>query len=202
MLLWLTLLSLKDQKWFSGPKILSNSYFCKIETCRYVLIYQRTVLSFRMRDFIQTVCILCWFVLHVYHSKISDAFHDWSVHRLLFLFNLYFPSTKLYVLTCLSTAALSFPNGPWSFWFWLLIKKGQFNFTCYSLSHIHWMGGPKSKFSYWFAKLIKEIVSDSNSIFLWHESELINKKGHFQNFSWFTFYFCKLCTIICIGIAP
>ena len=32
-------------------------------------------------------------------------------------------------------------------------------------------------------KAIKGIVSDSNNIFLWHESENINKKAYFQNFS-------------------
>ena len=30
---------------------------------------------------------------------------------------------------------------------------------------------------------IKGIFSDSNKIFLWHETKDINKKGYFQNFS-------------------
>ena len=49
---------------------------------------------------------------------------------------------------------------------------------------------------------IKGIFTDSNNIFLWHESEDINgKKAHFQNFSWFQFYAFKLCMIVCF-IAP
>ena len=42
------------------------------------------------------------------------------------------------------------------------------------------------------------IVSDSNNIFLWHESEDINKKAYFQNFSWFQFHIFKLFMIMCI----
>ena len=45
------------------------------------------------------------------------------------------------------------------------------------------------------------IFSDSNNIFLWHESEDINIKAYFQIFSWFWFYVHKLCMIMCIGIA-
>ena len=37
--------------------------------------------------------------------------------------------------------------------------------------------------------------SDSNN-FLWHDSEDINKKAYFQNFSWFQFYVFKLCVIV------
>ena len=48
----------------------------------------------------------------------------------------------------------------------------------------------------------KGIVSDSNSIFLLHESEDINKKAYFQNLSWFQIYVYNLCMIVCIGIAP
>ena len=48
----------------------------------------------------------------------------------------------------------------------------------------------------------KGIFSDSNNIFLWHESEDKQKKAYFQNFSWFNFYVYKLCMIMCIGIAP
>ena len=36
------------------------------------------------------------------------------------------------------------------------------------------------------------MVSDSNNIFLYHESEDINKKSYFQTFSWFHFYIYKL----------
>ena len=36
------------------------------------------------------------------------------------------------------------------------------------------------------------IVSDSNNIFVWHESEDFNQKGYFQNFSWFQCYVYKL----------
>ena len=39
---------------------------------------------------------------------------------------------------------------------------------------------------------IKRIFSDFNNIFLQHESEDINKKAYFQNFSWFQFYSSKL----------
>ena len=46
------------------------------------------------------------------------------------------------------------------------------------------------------------IVSDSNKIFMWHESEDINKKGYFQNFSWFQYHVYKLCMIMGIGTAP
>ena len=59
---------------------------------------------------------------------------------------------------------------------------------------------------------VKGIFSDSNNIFLLHESEDINKrktkqnktkqKANFQNFSWFQFCIYKLCMIMCIGIAP
>ena len=31
--------------------------------------------------------------------------------------------------------------------------------------------------------LVKGMFSDSNNIFLWYESEAINKKAYFQNFS-------------------
>ena len=47
---------------------------------------------------------------------------------------------------------------------------------------------------------IEEILSDSNNIFLCHEPEDIDKKGQFQNFSWFQCYICKLC--MCIGTVP
>ena len=32
--------------------------------------------------------------------------------------------------------------------------------------------------------------------------KILQKKGNFQNFSWFQFYVYKLCMIMCIGIAP
>ena len=48
---------------------------------------------------------------------------------------------------------------------------------------------------------LKGILGDSNNIFLWHESEDVNKKD-FQNFSWFQFYIYKLCMIMGIAIAP
>ena len=50
--------------------------------------------------------------------------------------------------------------------------------------------------------IIKGIFSDSNNIFLWHESEDVNRKGCFQIFSWFQFYNYQLCMIKCIDIAP
>ena len=65
---------------------------------------------------------------------------------------------------------------------------------------------------------LKRIVNNSNNIFLWHESEDINKQtnkqtktkqnkqdkkqktlSYFQNFTWFQFYVCKLFMIMCIG---
>ena len=54
---------------------------------------------------------------------------------------------------------------------------------------------------------LKGIFSDSNYIFLWHESEDMNKKKNlknpeFQNLSWFQFYLHKLSMIMWIGIAP
>ena len=50
---------------------------------------------------------------------------------------------------------------------------------------------------------LKGIVSDSNNIYLWHESEDINThKSYFQNFSLFQFQVYKLCMIMCIDIAP
>ena len=49
--------------------------------------------------------------------------------------------------------------------------------------------------------MVKGIFTDSNNIFLWHESEDINEKAYFQNFSWFQFYIFKLCMIMCF-IAP
>ena len=48
---------------------------------------------------------------------------------------------------------------------------------------------------------LKGIVSDSNNIFLWYESEDMNKKAYFQNFSWFQFYVFKLYMIIMCFIA-
>ena len=36
-----------------------------------------------------------------------------------------------------------------------------------------------------FIAMVKRIFSEYNNIFLLHESEDINKKAHFQNFSWF-----------------
>ena len=50
-----------------------------------------------------------------------------------------------------------------------------------------------------FQYFIKGIVSDSNNIFLWHESEDKTKKGYFQKFSWFQFYVLQ---VMCIGITP
>ena len=47
----------------------------------------------------------------------------------------------------------------------------------------------------------KGILTYSNNIFLWHESEKI-KKAYFQNLSWFQVYVYKLCMIMCMGIAP
>ena len=50
---------------------------------------------------------------------------------------------------------------------------------------------------------LKGIVSDSNNIFLWNESEDINKKKpYFQNFSWFQFHVFKLCMIMCVSLLP
>ena len=49
---------------------------------------------------------------------------------------------------------------------------------------------------------VKGIVSDSNNIFVWHESKHINKKGYFQKFSWLQFHVYKLCMIMCTDIAP
>ena len=48
---------------------------------------------------------------------------------------------------------------------------------------------------------LKGILTDSNNIFSWHESEEI-KKAYFQNLSWFQVYIYKLCMITCVGIAP
>ena len=53
-----------------------------------------------------------------------------------------------------------------------------------------------------FVHMLKGIVSDSNNMILRHESEDINRKGYFQNFSWFQFYVYKFCMIICIVIIP
>ena len=47
-------------------------------------------------------------------------------------------------------------------------------------------------------KEIKGIVSDSNNIFLWHESKDISKISVDSNLTWIY----KLCMIMCIGIAP
>ena len=50
---------------------------------------------------------------------------------------------------------------------------------------------------------VKGILTDSNNIFLWHDSEDINKKKlYFQIFSWLPFYIYKLRMIMCIGNAP
>ena len=49
---------------------------------------------------------------------------------------------------------------------------------------------------------IKGISSDSNNIFLWLESEDVNKKAYFQNFSWFKFYVFKLCMVMCVSLLP
>ena len=46
------------------------------------------------------------------------------------------------------------------------------------------------------------MFSDSNNIFLWYESEDINKNAYFQNFSWFQFYVFKLCMIMCVSLFP
>ena len=48
---------------------------------------------------------------------------------------------------------------------------------------------------------IKGLVSDSYNIFLYHESENINKKAYFQNFSWFQFYIFQ-CMIMCVTLLP
>ena len=56
-------------------------------------------------------------------------------------------------------------------------------------------------YSYFPVNLIKGIVSDSNNIFLWHESDDINKKRIFRNFSWFQFYVYKLDMIMSISTA-
>ena len=45
------------------------------------------------------------------------------------------------------------------------------------------------------------IFSDFNN-FLWHESEDINQKAYFQNFSWYQFYVFKLCMIYVCFISP
>ena len=51
--------------------------------------------------------------------------------------------------------------------------------------------------------ILKGIVSDSNNIFLWHESEDIKKKGVFPKFQFITIlYIYNLCIIMCIGITP
>ena len=63
-------------------------------------------------------------------------------------------------------------------------------------------GGFQSLWYIFYGNILKGIVSDSNNIFLWHESEDIYKKCYFQNFSWFQFYTYKLCMIMCIGSAP
>ena len=53
------------------------------------------------------------------------------------------------------------------------------------------------------SKELKGIFTDSNNIFLWHESEDINvKKNLFLNFSWFQFYILKLCMIMCVSLLP
>ena len=62
---------------------------------------------------------------------------------------------------------------------------------------------PRSTYiTYHNNQYLKGIISDSNSIFLWHELKDINKKGYFPNFRWFQFYIYKLCMIMCTGIAP
>ena len=68
-----------------------------------------------------------------------------------------------------------------------IFYKGGLNFE--------WVGS-------YLATWIKGIVSDSNNIFLWHESEDINKKGNFQNKFQFQFYVYTWCMIMCIGTFP
>ena len=53
--------------------------------------------------------------------------------------------------------------------------------------------------AYWIH--IKGIFSDSNNIFLWHESEDTNKKSLLPRFQLIPILH-KLCLIMCIGIAP
>ena len=47
---------------------------------------------------------------------------------------------------------------------------------------------------------IKGIVSDSNNIFSYHESEDINKKSLFPK--WYQFQVFKLCMIMCVSLLP
>ena len=53
-----------------------------------------------------------------------------------------------------------------------------------------------------FGAVSEGLVSDSNNVFLWLNQTIFTKKGYFQNFSGFQFYVHKLCTIMCIRIAP
>ena len=48
----------------------------------------------------------------------------------------------------------------------------------------------------WEWMVLKEYSVILNTPFYGHESEDINKKAYFQNFSWFQFYVYKLCKII------
>ena len=49
--------------------------------------------------------------------------------------------------------------------------------------------------------MLKEYSVILLQIFLWYESEDINKKqAYFQNFSWFQFYVLKLCMIMCVSL--
>ena len=57
--------------------------------------------------------------------------------------------------------------------FWLVNSEARLHTTC----RLEQYGFLPTFFE------VKEIFSDSNSIFLWHESKDINKKAHFQNFS-------------------
>ena len=49
---------------------------------------------------------------------------------------------------------------------------------------------------------LKGIVSDSNNIFSWYESEDINKKGVFPKFQLIPILVFKLCMIMCVSLLP
>ena len=77
------------------------------------------------------------------------------------------------------------------FFFPLIISSKRVIFQQKKFPWVHWTYGNIQPF--------KGIFSDSNNIFLWHESEDINQKTcHFQNFSWFQFNVFKFCMIICV----